>query len=61
MCNTYRKKPTSQRSTHIICRIFGKFSSSVNKILLDAQIKAHNTKLSTNPNSYVDSNNNTNA
>ena len=37
------------------------FSSSINKILLDAQIKENNTKLSTNPNTYDDSNNNTNA
>ena len=41
--------------------IFGIFSSSINKILLDAQIKEYNTKLSTNPNTYDDSNNNTNA
>ena len=31
------------------------------KILLDAQNKEYNTKLSTNPNTYNDSNNNTNA
>ena len=40
---------------------FGIFSSSINKILLDAQIKKYNTKLSTHPNTYDDSNNNTNA
>ena len=40
---------------------FGIFSSSINKILIDAQIKEYNTKLSTNPNTYDDSNNNTNA
>ena len=40
---------------------FGIISSSKNKILLDAQIKEYNTKLSTNPNTYDDSNNNTNA
>ena len=56
-----QKKPTSKRSTHIICRIFGIFSSSINKILLDAQIKEYKTKLSTNPNTYDESNNNTNA
>ena len=39
---------------------FGMFSSSINKILLDAQIKEYNTKLSTNPNTYDESNNNTN-
>ena len=40
---------------------FGIFSSIINKILLDAQIKEFNTKLSTNPNTYDDSNNITNA
>ena len=40
---------------------FGVFSSSINKILLDAQIKEYNTKLSTNSITYDDSNNNTNA
>ena len=40
---------------------FGIFSSSINKILLDAQIKEYNAKLSTNPNTYDESNNNTNA
>ena len=40
---------------------FGIFSSSKNKILLDAQIKEYNTKLSINPNTYDESNNNTNA
>ena len=61
MRNTYTSKPTSKRSTHIICRIFfGIFSSSNNKILLDAQIKEYHTKLSTKPNKYDDSHNNTN-
>ena len=40
---------------------FGMFSSSKNKILLDAQIKEYNTKLSTNPNTYDESNHHTNA
>ena len=39
---------------------FGIFSSSINKILLDAQIKEYNTKLSTNLNTYEESNNTTN-
>ena len=39
---------------------FGIFSSSNNKILLDAQIKEYNTKLSTKPNTYDESRNNTN-
>ena len=45
----------------LFAEFFGIFSSSINKILLDAQIKEYNTKLSTNPNTYDDSNNNTNA
>ena len=40
---------------------FGIFSSSINKIFLDAQIKEYKTKLSTNPNTYDDSKNDTNA
>ena len=39
---------------------FGIFSTSINKILLDAQIKEYNTKLSTTPNTYDNSHNNTN-
>ena len=45
----------------IFAGFFGIFSSSINKIVLDAQIKEYNTKLSTNPNTYNDSINNTNA
>ena len=45
----------------LFAEIFGIFSSSINKILLEAQIKEYNTKLSTNPNTYDDSNNITNA
>ena len=47
----------------LIARLFGIFSSSINKVLLETQIKEYNTKLSTNPNSYDESNknNNTNA
>ena len=39
---------------------FGIFSTSINKILLDAQIKEYNTKLSTTPNTYDESRNDTN-
>ena len=39
---------------------FGIFSTSINKILLDAQIKEYNTKLSTRPNTYREEHNNTN-
>ena len=37
---------------------FGIFSSSINKILLDAQIKEYNTKLSARPNTYDEEHNN---
>ena len=40
---------------------FGIISTSINKILLDAQIKEYNTKLSTKPNTYDESQHNTNA
>ena len=36
------------------------FSTSINKILLDAQITEYNTKLSSKPNTYDDSQHNTN-
>ena len=39
---------------------FGIFSTSINKILSDAQIKEYNTKLSTTPNTNDESQNNTN-
>ena len=45
----------------LFAEFFGIFSSSINKILLDAQIKEYNTKLSTNLNTYDDSHNKTNA
>ena len=37
---------------------FGIFSSSKNKILLDAQIREYNTKISTRPNTYNEEHNN---
>ena len=39
---------------------FGIFSTSINKILLDAQVKEYNTKLSTTPNTHDESRNDTN-
>ena len=39
---------------------FGIFSTSKNKIFLDAQIKGYNTKLSATPNTYDKSQHNTN-
>ena len=39
--------------------IFGIFSTSINKNLLDAQIKEQNTKLSSTPNTFEESRNDT--
>ena len=39
-------------------RFFGIFSSPINKILLDAQIKDYNTKLATTPHTYDKEHNN---
>ena len=58
-CAQHTSKQTSKRSTHSFRRIFGKFSTSINKILLDAQIKEYNAKLSTTPNAYDESRNDT--
>ena len=44
----------------IFAGFFGIFSTSINKILLDAQIKEYNTKLSTTTNTYDESHNITN-
>ena len=60
MRNTYTNKPTGKRRTHLFAGFFGIFSSSKNKILLDAQIKEYNTKLSTRPNTYDEEHSNTN-
>ena len=38
----------------LVAGFFGIFSTSKNKILLDAQIKEYKTKLSTTPNTYDD-------
>ena len=42
----------------LFARFFGIFSSSINKIFLDAQIKEYNTKISTRPNTYNEEHNN---
>ena len=60
MRDTYTSKQTSKRSTYIFAGFFGIFSTSINKILLDAQIKEYNTKISTTPNTYDESQHNTN-
>ena len=55
---THTSKQTSKCSTYTICRIFLEFfSSSINKILLDAQIKEYNTKISTRQNTYDEEHN----
>ena len=61
MCNKYTSKQTSMRSAYIFAGFFGIFSTSINKILLDAQIKEYNTKKSTTPNTYDESHQNTNS
>ena len=55
---THTSKQTSKCSTYTVCRIFWNFSSSINKILLDAQIKKYNTKISTRQNTYDEEHNN---
>ena len=54
------KKKTSKCSTNTCAGFFEVFSTSINKILLDAQIKEYNTKLSTTPNTYDESGNDSN-
>ena len=58
MCYTHTSKPPSKLSTYIFAGFFGIFSSSINKILLDAQMKENNTKLATRPNTYDEEHNN---
>ena len=42
----------------LFAEFFGIFSSSINKMLLDAQIKEYNTKISTRQNTYDEEHNN---
>ena len=58
--NHTSKKKQASVARILLAGFFGIFSTSKNKILLDAQIKEYNTKLSTTPNTYDDSQNNTN-
>ena len=44
----------------LFARFFGIFSESINEIILDAQIKEYNTKISITPNTFDSSQNNTN-
>ena len=55
---TYTSKQTSKRSTHTFAGFFGIFSTSINQILLYfCSTKEYNTKLSTTPKTYDDSQN----
>ena len=60
MRNTYKKNKQASVDGILFAEFFGFFSTSKNKTLLDAQIKEYITKLSTTPNTYDDSQNNTN-
>ena len=44
MRNPHTSHKTSKRCTQTFAGFFGKFSTSINKILLDAQIIEYNTK-----------------
>ena len=56
---THTSKPPSKCSTYIICRIFWNFLNiNQKKLLLDAQIKEYNTKISTRPKTYDEEHNN---
>ena len=60
ICNTCAIHTQVNRPARILfAGFFGIFSTSINKILLDAQIKEYNTKISTTPITYIDSQNNT--
>ena len=53
--NSYTKKNKQASVARILfAGFFEIFSTSINEIILDAQIKAYNTKLSTTPNTYND-------
>ena len=56
---TIRKKQASVARI-LFAGFFGIFSTSFKKILVDAQIKEYKTKLSTTPNAFDESQNDTN-
>ena len=62
--NTYALHTQVNRQASVarilLAGFFGIISTSTNKILLDAQIKEYNTKLSTRPNTYDEEHSNTN-
>ena len=55
---TYTSKQKASVARILRRIFFGIFSASINKIVLDAQMKEYNTKLSTTPNKYDNSQNN---
>ena len=61
MCKTHTQvKRRASVARILFAGFFGIFSTSINKILLDAQIKEYNTKLSTRQNTYDEEDSNTN-
>ena len=62
VCNTCAIHTQVNRQASVVrilfAGFFGSFSTSINKILLDAQIKEYNTKISTRPNTYNEEHNN---
>ena len=61
MRNTHTQvKKQASVARILFAGVFGIFFTSTNKILLDTKIKEYNTKLSTTPNTYDESRNDTN-
>ena len=55
----YTQTSKKKQASILFAGFFGKLSTLINKNLLDAQIKEYKTKLSTTPNTYDKSRNNT--
>ena len=60
MRDTYTSKPTSKRSTYTFSRLFWNFFYIITQNTLDTQKKEYNSKKSTKPNTYDESQNKTN-
>ena len=60
MRNTTQINRQASVARILFAGFFGIFSTSINKIHLDAQIKEYNTKISTTPNTYDQSQHHTN-
>ena len=60
MRNTHTSNKQASVARILFAGFFGIFSTSINKTLLDAQIKDYNTKLSKTPNTYDESRNDMN-